>query len=258
MNDPASSTDPTKKIDGLKTAFEKFAKTLIPDNQQLGRKVRLGVAPYDQSVNLGKFSGPASKYKSKDGCVNERTGGTYTDLDPFNGGEFYANVGNCPKPILMPLTDDKTALINHVKTFQPGSSTAGHLGIQWAWNIIAEDFAGFWGGSAAPDTYAKTKGANPKLVKAVIIMTDGIFNTQWHGASSSTQALAMCDAIKKRDVLVFTIGFGLTPKEAAAKKLLQDCATPGAQYFADATSSTQLDAALQSFAATLGKLRVAQ
>jgi hypothetical protein len=61
-------------------------------------------------------------------------------------------------------------------------------------------------------------------------------------------------------VLVFTIGFGLgnSGLELTAKNLLKSCATPGAQYFADVQSSSDLDVALQSFASTLGKLRIAQ
>jgi Flp pilus assembly protein TadG len=261
MSWPASSTDMTSKIDGLKSAFEKFATTLIPENQQVGRKVRLGIMPYAPSVNLGKYAAAASQNKSKDGCIVERTTLAYNDLSPANGGAFHANPSQyCPSATVMPLTDDRDALIKHVKTFQPNGATAGHLGIQWAWNIIAEDYAGFWGGSASPSAYALTQGAKPKLVKAVIVMTDGQFNTSTFGASSETQARAMCTAIKKRGVLVFTVGFGLgtTATELQAKKLLQDCATPGPQYFADATNANQLDAALQSFAATLGKLRVSQ
>ena len=64
--------------------------------------------------------------------------------------------------------------------------------------------------------------------------------------------------MKTKGVIVFTIGFGLgnAGVELHAKQLLQACASPGAQYFADASNTTELDQALQSFATTLGKLRV--
>ena len=98
------------------------------------------------------------------------------------------------------------------------------------------------------------------VVKAAIIMTDGIFNTAYHSDIARNQALAMCTAMKAKGILVFTIGFGLgnVGSEIVAKQTLKDCATPGDRYFADASNTAQLDAALQSFASTLGQLRIAQ
>ncbi len=247
------------KIDALKFAFERFATTLIPSSQQIGRKVRIGVAPYDMSVDLTKYAAAATN-SAGGSCVVERINNTFTDLTPSGGGYFYPSPAGCPNGTMMPLTDDKAGLISHVKTFFPGRSTAGHIGLQWGWNMIAEDYASFWGGAAAPDAYSKTQGSKPTLVKAVIWMTDGQNNTQWHGAGSDTQAKKLCDAMKAKGVLVFTIGFGLgnSGLELTAKNLLKSCATPGAQYFADVQSSSDLDVALQSFASTLGKLRVSQ
>jgi hypothetical protein len=257
-----------RKIDGLKVAFERFANTLIPDSPGLiSRKVRLGVAPYSASVDLGSYAKSATNFRSTDGCVIERANATYTDVAPSSGNYFKVkaditgpNNYICPTSTVMPLTDNKTALINHVKSFRENGSTAGHLGIQWGWNLVSENYAGFWGGSSAPDTYAKTKGTKPKLLKAVILMTDGQFNTQYNSATSDVQAVALCDAMKKEGVLVLTIGFGLgtSPLELAAKKTLQDCASPGPQFFVDAANSHQLDTALQGFAQTLTQLRIAQ
>ncbi len=265
------------KIDGLKTAFKSFAETLIPATPQLGKKIRIGVMPFSASVNLGKYATAASSGRSKDGCVTERVSASYSDASITMGGDFdvaadgmknidptEGGVGDvryyCPPQSVMPLTDNRQALIDQVDTFQPGGFTAGHLGIQWGWNLVSEHYANFWGGSSEPAPYADTKGKKAKLVKAVIIMTDGIFNTAYHSDLARKQALAMCTAMKKENILVFTIGFGLgnVGSEIVAKQTLKDCATPGPQYFADAASAKQLDAALQSFASTLSQLRVAR
>ena len=266
-----------RKIDGLKTAFQRFAETLIPVTPQPGRKVRIGVMPFSASVNLGKYAAAASSGRSQDGCVTERNSPSYSDKSPVVGGYFdvasdgVANidpteggVGSnryyCPSPSVMPLTDDRNALVTQVNTFQAGGYTAGHLGVQWGWNLIAEDYGSFWGGNSAPAPYADIQGPKPKLIKAMILMTDGIFNTAYHNDIARKQALAMCSAMKAKGVLVFTIGFGLgnVGSEIVAKQTLKDCATPGARYFADASNTADLDVALQSFASILSQLRVTQ
>lgn len=265
-----------RKIDGLKAAFKSFAETLIPASQQLGRKVRIGVAPFSASVNLGSYAGKASNFRSADKCVTERETATYTgsapsfgnyfdveadgnkDIDPTEG--FGKNPYFCPSQPIMPLTDDRDALIKAVDKYKEGGFTAGHIGTQWGWNLVSEDYAGFWGGNSAPAPYADTQGAKPKLIKAVILMTDGIFNTSYHHDQAKKQALELCTAMKDKGILVFTIGFGLgnSGSELIAKQTLQTCATPGVQYFADASNSAQLDAALKSFAQVLTRLRLAQ
>ena len=263
-----------RKIDGLKTAFKSFAETLIPDHPQPGRKVRIGVQPFSASVNLGKYAKSASNGRSQDDCVTERKTPSYSDSSPVVGGYFdvaadgtanidptEGGVGTnryfCPSPAVMPLTDNRDALINQVNTFSAGGYTAGHLGVQWGWNLIAEDYASFWGGSSAPAPYADTQGSKPKLIKAMILMTDGIFNTAYHPDIARKQALAMCANMKAKGVRVFTIGFGLgnTGSEIEAKKTLAACASDP-NYFVDASNTAQLDAALQSFASVLNKLRL--
>ena len=266
-----------RKIDGLKFAFKKFAETLVPATPQATHLVRVGVVPFSASVNLGAYAKDASDSRSTDGCVTERSVASYDDKSPVNGGYFdvaadgvnnidptEGGVGSaryfCPGPSIMPLTSDRQSLIDAVNNFSPGGYTAGHLGVQWGWNLISPDFGNFWGGNSKPASYALTLGSNPKLLKAMILMTDGIFNTSYHDDIARNQALAMCTAMKNKGVLVFTIGFGLgnTGLEAVAKQTLRDCATTGPQFFADASNANDLDAALQQFATVLGKLRVSQ
>ncbi len=273
MNWPAGNGQ--TRLEALKDAFESFAATLIPDNQTLGRKVRLGVAPYSASINLGPFAGRASNNLSTDGCVIERTSPTYTDGTPTGGGlfEVRADIASsqliryaCPPATLIPLSDNKEELIRKVRAFRAAGATGGHFGTQWAWNLVSENYAGFWGGDSAPDPYAKIRGNKPGLVKAVIIMTDGDFNTEFnHGTTSSNQAIKLCDAMKAVDTnfIVLTIKFGpvVTAEERAAEATLKACASPpkpgDSENYVHAKTPADLDAALQSFAAKLSQLRVA-
>ncbi len=75
----------------------------------------------------------------------------------------------------MPLSDDRDGLIAAVKKFSPQGCTAGHLGVQWAWNIVSPKWGSTWGGNGTPDGMDRV--TDGKLLKAVVLMTDGIFNT---------------------------------------------------------------------------------
>jgi Flp pilus assembly protein TadG len=273
-----------RKIDGLKKAFENFANTLLPQYPTAGQKVRIGVAPFSASVNLGEFAATVSNDRSKDGCVTERRNGEFSDatvaaapsgsttnptaffvaadgtkdIDPTEGAQGYV----CPTPTLMPLSDNKAQLISAVNGFSPGGSTGGHMGLQWAYNLISYKWAGVWGGASAPASYSDTLGDNPKLVKAVILMTDGIFNMSYHNDLARKQALQLCSSIKSqggKNVVLFTIGFGLG-SDPVAIQTLKDCATPSDknEYFVNAADSTELDNALQKFAGKLGQLSLTQ
>jgi hypothetical protein len=257
-----------RKIDTLKSAFEKFAALMLPDTPLPGQKVRLGIAPYSAAINLGSFADAASNGRSRDGCVTERStsawrtdastviGGHFnvradgtTDRDPTGGAGGY----ECPRAVLSPLTSDRRRLIADVRSYREGGWTGGHFGVQWAWNLVSPEWGSVWGGSSVPDGYAKV--AEKKLIKAVILMTDGSFNTAFHNGRSSDQAIALCSEMKAKGVQVFAIAFD-APSDAQAT--LRACASPGADYYADATNEAQLDAAFAQFAGKINALRLAQ
>lgn len=259
------------KIDALKSSFEKFAELMLPDNRVPGQKVRIGLAPYASSMNLGPYASVASGGASTDGCVVERAdpltrysdtapGGVSVwatatsrtrDIDPAPAGLY-----NCGGERLTPLIDDRAELIRQVKSYAPDrGTTAGHIGVQWAWNLVSPEWASIWGSTSAPDAYT-----NKKLVKSVILMTDGEFNTAFNNGTSALQAVELCKGMKARGILVFTLAFGLnnSPTSRAAKATLQECATPGDDFFVDAANERQLDEAFAKFAGKINALRIAQ
>ena len=259
-----------KKIDALKDAVAEFANTLMPATPVAGQSIRVGLAPYSAAVNLGPFAATASESRSADGCVTERsTGQLNTDKSVTIGGRFNVaqdgrndrdateglqnNAYQCPGAVIKPLTDKRADIIAAVNGYREGGWTAGHLGAQWAWNLVSEDWAPVWGGSSRPDSYSKIR--DKKLFKAVILMTDGIFNTAYHNDTSAKQALELCQNMKDRGVVVFAVAFAAP---ADAKKTLQDCATTGDAYFADASDPDDLRNAFKQFAATIGALRISQ
>ena len=253
-----------RKIDGLKQAFETFADRLIPKQKGGPQKVRIALAPYSTAVNLDTHAVVASANRSKDNCVTERKSGVagdgtdpflvaqdgIKDIDPTEG-----NVGNdayaCPATHITPLSDDRDQLVAEVNKFQPEGWTAGHIGIQWAWNLISDKWGGTWGGDSVPDPYARV--SEGKLLKAVVLMTDGIFNTAYHGGKASDQAIALCTAMKAKGVVVFAVAFDAP---AGAQQTLKACATGGDEYYANAGNSAELEAAFKKFAGKLTDLRL--
>ncbi len=261
------------KMDGLKLAFANFIDQVLPDELPLGRKVRVGVAPYSAAINLGPFAAAASNNRSVDRCVTERLIAQYDDDAPGPVAGYFAvradgvvsreggaNAYVCPTAALVPLTDDGDLIKREVNRFTPAGRTGGQFGAQWAWNMVSPEYSPLFTGNARPESYAQTAGANPKLIKAVILMTDGVNNTSYRHTTSNQQEIALCTAMKARGVRVFSVGFGLTAdaEGQVARATLQACATPGPEYFADASDAAQLDAAFKQFAAVLGKLRINQ
>lgn len=252
------------KIDTLKSAFAKFATLMLPDKPLPGQKVRLGLAPYSAAANLGTYAAAASNNRSTDGCVTERNSGS---RNTDSSGEFFVAADGtkdidstegfggyvCPKAKLVPLSKDRKALISEVNAYQTSGWTGGHFGIQWAWNVISPDWSGVWGGASAPDSYAKV--GDKKLIKAVILMTDGVFNTAFHDDTSEYQALQLCKNMKDRGVQVFAIAFDAPTQ---AQNTLKACATTGPDYYADASNEEELDKAFAQFAQKINALRLAQ
>lgn len=254
MDEPVRGT---RKIDALKQAFESFADRIFTNRPQSRERVRVGLAPYSASINLGAYSAVASNDRSLDGCVNERANGEFSD----NTGDFFVRQDgsnrryHCPESRLVPLSDNRDSLVGYVKSFEVGGHTAGHLGVQWAWNLVSDQWAATWGSASAPESYGRIQEG--KLLKAVILMTDGEFNTEYHGAGSSEQAKALCAAMKTKGIYVFSVGFGLG-KDEAALATLRSCASNGDEYYANASDADSLEAAFLKFANKLTELRVAK
>ncbi|MDP1630695.1 MAG: ubiquitin-activating E1 FCCH domain-containing protein [Caulobacter sp.] len=184
-------------------------------------------------------------------CVTERTGlGAYIDASP-NGspvGLNYPSPSNpCPSATITPLTSDRSALKSRIDSFSAAGSTAGQIGVAWGWYMVSPNFAYLWPSASQPAAYG-TK----ELVKAVVIMTDGDFNTPYcngvvardaaNGSSSDkincnatngdpvSQALALCTNMKAKGVVVYTVGFDVR-SGSSAETLMKGCATSAAHVY---------------------------
>jgi Flp pilus assembly protein TadG len=201
------------------------------------------------------------------------------DYDPRLAplGYNYTNNGNaCVGQQIQPLTSDKTTLHALANSLTATGSTSGHLGLAWGWYMISPNFSFLWPTASQPAAYGTAN-----LVKAIVFMTDGDFNSPYcngviaanagsgSGSGSShincnapngtsqAQAQSLCDAIKvsSNKIILYVVGFDLAGNTNALN-FLQGCATPGKFYQAD--TGIDLNTAFAQIAGDLSQLRVSK
>lgn len=216
-------------------------------------------------------------------CVVERTGSQkYTDAEPKtnqyvlphytedytqSGGGWAWGGGNregvCAVPdsaAIVPLTSDKDDLLAKIDGLQAKGGTAGHLGTAWSWYTLSPNWSSLWSAQNRPAAYG-----TDKLRKIAILMTDGEYNTQYDSdgisasanqaanGSSTTQARALCAAMKAKGVTVYTIGFELGGHSSESYQTLYQCATDPGMFY-DAKDEEQLKQAFRDIAIKLSSL----
>lgn len=232
---------------------------------------------YYQFTNADYY--PSTQLFQISNCVTERVGANaYTDVAPSTApvGRNYPSTSNpCPTSAITPLTSNKTTLKAQVTGLVATGSTAGQIGIGWGWYMISPNFAYLWPSASQPAAYG-TKD----LLKVVVIMTDGDFNTPYcngviakdagtgSGATSDhincnatngdpvAQGLALCSAMKAKGVVVYTVGFDVG-KGTTAETLMKGCATSAANVYLP-SSGTALKDAFAAIGRDITKLRLSR
>lgn len=157
----------------------------------------------------------------------------------------------CRTPEPVELTNERGDLDTYVRTLSAEGSTAGHLGVAWTWYLISDRWRSVFDGTAAPAMYT-----NDQVQKAVVLMTDGAFNKigHRHQGDSSTQARALCEGMKAKNIKIFAVAF---KAPASGQSVLSDCASGPDTYFA-AANTAELKAAYKKIAVALSDLRIAE
>jgi hypothetical protein len=248
-----------------------------------------GVAACDTSTNPGclNFTFTSANFttvtRKLSTCVTERTGTyAYTDMAPSIApvGRNYPNPNSnpCPSATITPLSSDRTALKAQISALSIGGSTAGQIGFAWGWYMVSPNFGYLWPSATQRPAPYKTKD----LVKVVVLMTDGAFNTPYckgviakdagSGSGSASdhinctatngdafsQTRKLCDAMKDPalDLTIFTVGFDVGG-DANATSMLKYCATDAQHVYFPATGS-ELKTAFKSIAQEISSLRIAK
>ncbi len=292
-------------LSDLKTAAKELVDLVVKD-VQTPHYSKVSLVPYASAVNVGSTyannvrgtlrNGTATtpgsqKYTFKDAtwsatdrtytastCVTERTGTqAYTDAAPstaFVGRQYIGSPSGdanlCPSAAIVPLSSNRTTLKNSIDTYQAQGSTAGHIGLAWSWYMVSPNFASLWPSASRPAAYGTRE-----LLKVVILMTDGEFNTAYAdgvlskdsgfgtndikinknatNGSSHNQALTLCEKIKAAGILLYTVGFNLDSTNA--QNLMRTCATSPAHAYLP-NSGTDLKDAFRAIGQEINSLRI--
>ncbi|MDR7221334.1 VWA domain-containing protein [Aminobacter aminovorans] len=298
----AMMLDVTGSMEGQKIEDLKKAATNAVDSLLKGEttpsgepRVRMSLVPYANSVNVGDLAQSSvfveateadrkqapgntepkvvSSSTRPDDCATERKElYQYSDVGPdvsmvnrdllITAFAKKTKTPACPQAKVVPLTADKDKLKAEIGSFVAKGGTAGHIGIQWAWYTLSENWAGVFQKSERPE-----KADPEKVSKVAILMTDGEFNLSYFDATTSdevyrdsgkaatrTAAKTLCEEMRKKGIEIFTIGFKLDT--AAAKKTMKDCASPDGvvkRYF-ETSNGKELDAAFQEVIRNIERL----
>lgn len=210
-------------------------------------------------------------WDSADAPMSDRRG--TTPGDPSTNWNYVPN-GDCADVAeeneLVPLTSDKELLTDRIDGLRAYGSTSGALGAAVGWYTVSPNWNGVFTGSSAPRSYAELApdplSGVPHLKKAVVLMTDGVFNTYrgWKEADQQTVsdwAVDVCENMHQAGIEVYTVGFALNELTLAertiAEQTLHDCSTDASHYY-DATTVDDLTQAFQAIGSRLSALRITQ
>lgn len=212
-------------------------------------------------------------------CVSERTGAeALTDAAPSGArvGYNYAPSGNpCDSGTgLIPLTTDAAPLHARISALTAAGSTAGQIGTAWGWYMLSPNWGYLWPNAASrPAAYG-----TPETQKIAVLMTDGAFNSPYCSGviardaisgsgsasdhqscnsplgSSASQTIAMCNAMKARGIVVYTVGFHID-NDATALSVFHQCATDDSHFFL-ADDGTTLQNAFRQIGQSISQLRL--
>ncbi len=179
------------------------------------------------------------------------------NADKYGHGAYIGSYSKCRDSGPVPLTDNKALLEAHVDSLTADGGTAGHLGIAWAWYLLSPEWSGIWPAASNPWPWDE-----PEMAKAVILMTDGDFNTAHTstGMSSFNQAMQLCDAMKQEpyNIQIYTVGFQV-PRNVqttnSGETILEYCASSEGQTFS-AASADELETVYKAIAESISDLRI--
>ncbi len=154
---------------------------------------------------------------------------------------------------IVPLTRDRDVLKDQIDLFEAYGHTAGHLGTAWTGHLLDPDWLDVWPTESKPSAYD-----DDKVRKVAILMTDGIYNTQYNGddgvGTSAEQAVQLCTDMKAAGLEIYTVGYELN--DADVITMLKSCATSEDHHYFLAMNKDELVTSFRSIGFSLTDLAV--
>lgn len=266
------------KMQALKDSANLLIDTLIPSGST-EENVKISIVPYDVTVNIG--TGFASESWLKD-TSSSGYKGKYKHWNPWGGGSSNWGGGGgtwcglvkpantdyvpvvspdtietynepcAPLPDIQPLTGLVGTLKAKINAMQPSGWTYIPAGLMWGWRTLDP---------GNPYTQGKPYD-DEEWQKIIVLMTDGVNTSKWSNGKLFTNIASgagdaktkvMCKDIKKKDIRVFTIAFGVN--SSSTERLLKKCATQETDYFAT-NNASELRAAFSAIAGNINRMRL--
>jgi len=196
-------------------------------------------------------------YTNTNTCVTERVGKEKkNEAASLVTSPVIDMTTSCPAAKVVPLTVNPRPLKTQISNLMASGMTAGHIGLAWGWNTLSPKIAPrIWPDEPyQPGDYPKKAGKPGKdeVLKVLVLMTDGEFNTSYVGGSSVNQTDALCDTIKAKGVLIYTVGF---QAPYSANQMLRACASDPDMAF-KAENGAELEAAFRRIASETKAMRL--
>lgn len=300
-----------QKLADLKSAATELVNILFGSDETKDH-LWVGLVPFAQAVNVGNSHTSwldSTYYNSLNwgptswmGCVDARTsGGDQTDDPPSvqkfkayywadnsnyndwirSNGRYNSGIGvnlgpnkYCSQTV-MPMTNQKSAVLAGINAMQARGNTHINLGAVWGWRMLSPRWRGLWGGTMDANNLPLDYGTD-NMEKVVILLTDGentmsnsvhsAYGYLSEGKLGSTNATSaehaldtrlanVCNSIKGHGIIVYSILFDTNSTNVM--NLLRSCASKP-DYFFDSPTGAQLHTAFRQIGDSLSNLRLSK
>jgi Flp pilus assembly protein TadG len=265
------------KLQAQKNAAKALLDIVVGANQSPYTS-RAAVIPFSDSVNVGSayftsvtnktlqnangtnpWSGVVERpgsYKFKDDPPSSTYGWfgdfkTKKETSPYEPYQDYLDDLSSQTPgasnAIKPLSSDKDGLKAMVQGMSANGSTAGHIGMAWAWYTLSPKWDDIFTGTTAPNAYNSAQ-----TYKAIIIMSDYDMNSYYESGNGTAnyQFEQLCTQIKASGVKIFTVGYGVSGTSNNTRRI--NCASSDSTTTYTYTTTTVEDMleAFEAIAAT--------
>jgi Flp pilus assembly protein TadG len=250
----ASDIPGMTKLQAVQDAAKKVVDVVVQSNQE-PYLTRVSIVPYGSAVSVGDaYFNLVTNTKSSSSDVVERTGAAaFTDDAPGPGNYFPAYTSDTKKlvkhaasdekqqrqkPVVNPLSADKSQLHASIDSFKPGGKTAGHIGLAWAWNTLSPKWGQIWSGNSVPTAYDADK-----TLKVAVLLSDfdlTVTYTDLNGPASD-QAMQLCTRMKQAGITIYTVAYNMPAGNLTAARLWQGCASGTDKAYTAANASALID-----------------
>ncbi len=220
---------------------------------------RISIVPFRALIHLGtEYAGWLS------GAAPAGWNGCFLARFEPSGGENYRLTDNPPTDtafdpapntstsnnncsVKMAATEDQRAVLDTaMNALGAQYQTDMHEAMAWAWRALSPRWRGIWPDAEFPKDY------DDEWRKVAIIVTDG-WSSPWMAPYNETehdQILPnVCEDMKTEGIEIYVLWMDKNSNaKVAAKPYYEQCASDGDQYFADAQSEADVDAAFAEIA----------